>query len=818
MDCRTKKRDANQRTAQDNKIRTTRVGELVHSDVCGPFSTQDSRGNKYFVTLIDDFSRFVMARAIQNKSDVEQNLQELIALFETMSGSKIANLRCDYGGEYQSKSLISWLRRKGIDAKPTVPYHSETNAVAERANRTIVTNIRANLGELPKSLWSLAMSYSIYMRNRLPHATLAGKCPLEIIRRGVDLVIERKMFRKFGEKVYIPTYDDGKLADRATKAIIVRYTNTNGTYLVMMENRRVTTAKNPRVRTEQTPRIIEAAGSPTILADKPIAPEISSVPSPIVAAEVPASVTHEPVPEKQQYVELRRSQRSTAGKASIRLGEDPRYTGETYLTIAQALESTKSHLWKEAMQRELALLDKYGVYKWIDAVPAGGKIIDTKWVVREKEEKAVSDPKRYKARLTARGFTQRAGIDYHDTYAPVCRAESWRLLICCGLKDRMVIRQYDIERAFLNGPLQEELYVKDTHATGDKAWKLVKSLYGTKQAAHNWNRVIDDILVGLGFIQSPDDPGLYFHIQDGSIITIHVDDLLCAFRTHKIREAWEAELKKHLTVEEKGLPSRFLGMDITWSQEGAKVTGAPAIQSLANMWQVTKESDIPFLTTIEDDTPADTKSFQAMVGSLLFIARMWRPDIRYAVNRLCMKASKPNITDVRRGCRIISYLLETQDEGITLRELCNSLDIFTDAGEENLEEKATTGVLVICGRSPLGWTARKQDVTTLSPTEAEYIALGVGAQDAMWLRKILGFLNRPIVPRVWTDNHGASTLAYNPDFHKRTKHIRRRHHFVRECGDITVHWVPGEENPADMLTKPVTGARLAALKKITGMI
>ena len=185
-----------------------------------------------------------------------------------------------------------------------------------------------------------------------------------------------------------------------------------------------------------------------------------------------------------------------------------------------------------------------------------------------------------------------------------------------------------------------------------------------------------------------------------------------------------------------------------------------------------------------------------------------------------MKASKPNITDVRRGCRIIGYLLGTQDEGITLRELCNSLDIFTDAGEENLEEKAITGVLVMCGRSPLGWTARKQDVTTLSSTEAEYIALGVGAQDAMWLWKILGFLNRPIVPRVWTDNHGASTLAYNPDFHKRTKHIRRRHHFVRECaeeGDITVHWIPGDENPADMLTKPLTGKRLSSLKTLAGM-
>jgi len=97
-----------------------------------------------------------------------------------------------------------------------------------------------------------------------------------------------------------------------------------------------------------------------------------------------------------------------------------------------------------------------------------------------------------------------------------------------------MIRQYDIKGAFVNEPLQEDLYVKDSHATGDRAWKLEKSLYGTKQAEHNWNQVIDDILRGLGFSQSPDDPGLYFRIQDGSIITIHVDDLLCAFRTHEI--------------------------------------------------------------------------------------------------------------------------------------------------------------------------------------------------------------------------------------------------------------------------------------------
>jgi len=127
---------------------------------------------------------------------------------------------------------------------------------------------------------------------------------------------------------------------------------------------------------------------------------------------------------------------------------------------------------------------------------------------------------------------------------------------------------------------------------------------------------------------------------------------------------------------------------------------------------------------------------------------------------------------------------------------------------------------VLLGDSPISWATRKQDVTTLLSSEAEYIALGAGAQDGMWMAKVMEFMNTPVIPRVWTDNRGASTLSYNPDFHRRTKHIRQRHHFVRECvddGDISVHWVPGENNPADMLTKPVTGKRLEELKKRAGM-
>jgi len=284
---------------------------------------------------------------------------------------------------------------------------------------------------------------------------------------------------------------------------------------------------------------------------------------------------------------------------------------------------------------------------------------------------------------------------------------------------------------------------------------------------------------------------------------------------------WKEALAQHLTVEDKGAPERFLGMDMVWREEQVHISGKSAIISLADDFMINKPAAIPYLIIEDSAELAKIKPFQILVGHLLCISRMWQPDIRYMINQLCARASQPRVSDVRKGCWVIAYLLGTADEEIYLRSVRKmEIDIFTDAGEEKLEKKATTGILVLLGDSPISWAARKQDMMTLSSIETEYIALGAGAQDAMWMAKVMEFLNKPVTPRVWTDNRGASTLSYNLDFHRRTKHIWRRHHFVRECmddGDISVHWVPGEENPADMLTKPVTGKRLEELKKQAGM-
>lgn len=157
-------------------------------------------------------------------------------------------------------------------------------------------------------------------------------------------------------------------------------------------------------------------------------------------------------------------------KPIVRMEKDPKYIAggsrkppmpenEAQITMADALASPQVALWEAARDREIEQLKRYGVFEWVDAVPDGKKVIDTKWVLREKEERNYSDPKRCKARLIARGFTQREGIDYSHTYAPVAREETWRIAISIALANQLIIERADIEGAFLNGLLEEELYI-----------------------------------------------------------------------------------------------------------------------------------------------------------------------------------------------------------------------------------------------------------------------------------------------------------------------------------------------------------------------
>jgi hypothetical protein len=211
----------------------------------------------YMITLVDDYSRMTLVRGLVQKSNTGKELLAMIAIMERKGEAKVEMIQTDNGEEYRPTELLEELKKKGITIKQTVPYHSQTNPVAERTNGMIITMARiallqnSNNNAIPRYLWTEAIQHSAYTKNRTPHRTLGGKSPIEIFNNKVSATIleERKAFRAFGEPVYVhQPQEKDKLVPRSEKAIIVGYTASLKTYRVYTESKRLIVTRDPKHR------------------------------------------------------------------------------------------------------------------------------------------------------------------------------------------------------------------------------------------------------------------------------------------------------------------------------------------------------------------------------------------------------------------------------------------------------------------------------------------------------------------------------------------------------------------------------------------
>ena len=179
-------------------------------------------------------------------------------------------------------------------------------------------------------------------------------------------------------------------------------------------------------------------------------------------------------------------------------------------TISEPLHGPHSEQWREAMQEEIDLLQERDVYQ-LTKLPRGRKAVGCKWVFKIKHN-ADGTVERYKARLVAQGYSQRYGIDYDKTPSPVVRFESIRTVVALSVQKGLKLHQLDVTSAFLNGELEDEVYMKqpegfEVEGKEDLVYKLNKSLYGLKQSSRCWNSVLDEHLKSTGFVQA--DPCIY---------------------------------------------------------------------------------------------------------------------------------------------------------------------------------------------------------------------------------------------------------------------------------------------------------------------
>lgn len=230
----------------------------------------------------------------------------------------------------------------------------------------------------------------------------------------------------------------------------------------------------------------------------------------------------------------RRSTRANLGLPPSYLNDYVRNTVDSQSleprSFKEALNSEHSDEWKQAMKEELDSIEANNTWELVD-LPQGRKAIGSKWVYKTKRD-ANGNVLRHKARLVAQEFTRKFGIDYDEVFAPVARGETFRMLLSVAGSRKYYVKQYDIKSAFLNGTLEEELYMKQPPGfqEGSKVLKLRKSIYGLKQSARVWNQTLHEALEKNGCKQNPTDKCLYVWKQDENVcyILFHVDDLLTA--------------------------------------------------------------------------------------------------------------------------------------------------------------------------------------------------------------------------------------------------------------------------------------------------
>jgi hypothetical protein len=479
----------------------------------------------------------------------------------------------------------------------------------------------------------------------------------------------------------------------------------------------------------------------------------------------------------------------------------------------------KAPVWLQAMQDEITALHTQGTWSLV-SLPAKRNLVGCKWIFKIKRHSDGSIA-RHKARLVAQGFSQEPGLDYGDTFSPVVKPATIRLVLALAAHFNWPLRQLDVKNAFLHGILQEEVYMSQPPGFEDSVHphhvcKLHKSLYGLKQAPRAWNARFTQFLPSLGFATTYSDSSLFVKHVGSQIVVLllYVDDIiLTGSASAAILQVIQA-LSTEFDITDLGSLHFFLGIQITHTSTGLFLSQSKYIEDLLIKSEMVdaKPCDTPCLPyhrlLKEDGAPYPNPTvYRSIVGALQYLT-FTRPDIAFSVHQVCQFMQNPMVSHFTAVKRILRYLKGTLHVGISYTKGDLQLKAFSDAdwaGDPN-DRRSTTGLVIFLGDNPISWSSKKQQTVSRSSTEAEYRALSFTTAEVDWLKQLLAFLHvsLPHIPVLFCDNLSAIALSFNPVQHQRTKHIEVDVHFVRERvsqKQLSVQFVSSQEQFADILTK-----------------
>lgn len=508
---------------------------------------------------------------------------------------------------------------------------------------------------------------------------------------------------------------------------------------------------------------------------------------------------------------------------------DPAIENEEPVTYGQAMVGPNSNEWKSAIATEMDALKRNKTWIEVDQ-PKDRKLIDSKWVFKIKRL-ANGDIDKFKARVVAKGFSQIQGRDYDETFAPVVRFDSLRLLMALAAKNRYVPRQLDIKAAFLYGDLDAQIYMRlpEGHRSHGKVALLKKCIYGLKQSPRKWYFRLIEHLSAIGFTVSNFDPCVLRHNRQPFFIAVYVDDLTLYGPPEQLMETTVNALKKEFQVTDMGDLNWLLGIQIEILSDSIRLSQTAYIDKILERFQMSDSHPTalpidPNTRLIKEDKPlgpAEHRIYQSIIGSINYLVTCTRPDLAYPVSYLSQFLASPSPTHMTAAKRLLKYVKGTRDLGLIFPFSNGSaltLEGYSDSDFGNCldSRQSISGNVFRLNNSTICWRSKKQKSVATSTCEAEYMALSLALKQWIWLTSALKELqSTPDNSAMFCDNKAAIDIAHNHRIGDRSKHIDVAFHFVRErveTGEVTLLQIESANNLADICTKGLPQVLLSRLR------
>jgi Reverse transcriptase (RNA-dependent DNA polymerase)/gag-polypeptide of LTR copia-type len=835
---------------------TSQPLEVIHTDLWGPAPVASHQGHRYYVNFTDEHTRFSWIYTCACKSDITTIFQRFRIRVENLLSTKIKKVQCDGGTEFKPLMRL----HPDITFQISCPHTPQQNGLAERKHRHIVELGLANLfhASIPLHYWDYIFESVVFVINRLPSTTTGSISPFE------------KLFKQQPDYNFLHTlgcscfpllrpFTDHKLEPRSEKCVFLGYSTVyKGYYCLHQDTGKVHVSRHvtfneiefPFKLVSPTPIHSDTTQitSPLVILPNSQPPETAAPSNQLPTTPTTTEPEHQqgqspprspvqqenaqaPIPNPTPHTMITRTRTNT-----LKPKQFPDHQVYTMTTPDQEIEPTcysqavKHPLWRQAMAEELSALAHNATWDLVE-LPSDANTIGCKWLFKLKYN-ADGTIQRYKARLVAKGYNQQEGIDYFETFSPVVKPATIRIVLTIALNQNWSVQQLDVNNAFLHGELQETVYMEQPPGFQDQNYpqhvcKLKKSLYGLKQAPRAWFSKLRHFLLSQTFKSTEADHSLFIY-SSGKIVIyllVYVDDILITGNDQNAITALISTLQKNFSIKTLGKLNYFLGIEVTYTAEGIHLSQSRYLQNILERAHMTSAK--PCQTPIESGKQLskfsgtkmkDSLLYRSIVGALQY-ATITRPDIAFAVNKAAQFMAEPTDLHWQLVKRILRYLKGTITHGLHFVSSPKlSLHAYCDADWAGCpdDRKSTGGFAVYLGRNLISWSSKKQPTVSRSSTEAEYRCLAVTAAELMWITSLLNELNYPIPqsPTLWCDNLGATFLASNPVFHARTKHIELDYHFVREKvvnSQLNVRFICSADQIGDLFTKGLSKARFQML-------